>query len=216
MALQGSGAISMDDMRTEFGISGAISMSDLYRGGSEVPSSATSNQGGTVTIPQCTGSISGDTANNTFTAVTSVALPVTSASGDVITAYGGTNVTTVINNRGSSRGVNNSVFLGNSDGTSQSGSALASFNKGYGDQGTSTGTITPLTSSTYTLASNQAGATHVVYKITGGPGYEEQETYQGTMTSTTMTITQNRTSNVNTGVPASGTITFSDLYGAEA
>ena len=210
MALTGSGTISMDDMRTEFGISGAISMSDLYRGGSEV--STFKDAGGTVTIPQCTGSISGDTAGNTFTSVTSVALPVTSASGDVITAYGGTNVTTVINNVGSSRGVNNSVFLGNSDGTSQSGSALASFNKGFGDQGTSTGTITPLTSSTYTLASNQAGATHVVYKITGGPGFQEQETYQGTMASTTMTITQNR--DVNTDVPASGTISFSDFYGA--
>ena len=36
MALQSSGSISMDQMRTEFGISGAISMSDLYRGGSHV------------------------------------------------------------------------------------------------------------------------------------------------------------------------------------
>jgi len=39
MTLPSSGTISMDQMRTEFGISGAISMSDLYRGGSEVPSS---------------------------------------------------------------------------------------------------------------------------------------------------------------------------------
>ena len=31
MTLQSSGSISMDQMRTEFGISGAISMSDLYR-----------------------------------------------------------------------------------------------------------------------------------------------------------------------------------------
>ena len=31
MALQSSGAISMGDMRTEIGTSGAISMSDLYR-----------------------------------------------------------------------------------------------------------------------------------------------------------------------------------------
>jgi len=36
MALTSSGAISMGDMRTEFGMSGAISMSDLYRGGSNV------------------------------------------------------------------------------------------------------------------------------------------------------------------------------------
>ena len=40
MTLQSSGAISMGDMRTEFGISGSISMSDLYRGGSEVPTTA--------------------------------------------------------------------------------------------------------------------------------------------------------------------------------
>ena len=40
MALTSSGTISMGDMRTEFGISGAISMSDLYRGGSEVPTTA--------------------------------------------------------------------------------------------------------------------------------------------------------------------------------
>ena len=36
MTLQSSGSISMDQMRTEFGISGSISMSDLYRGGSYV------------------------------------------------------------------------------------------------------------------------------------------------------------------------------------
>ena len=41
MALPASGnSISMDQMRTEFGISGSISMSDLYRGGSEVPTTA--------------------------------------------------------------------------------------------------------------------------------------------------------------------------------
>ena len=36
MPLQSSGAISMNDMRSEFGISGSISMSQLYRGGSYV------------------------------------------------------------------------------------------------------------------------------------------------------------------------------------
>ena len=36
MPLQSSGAISMNDMRSEFGISGSISMSSLYRGGSYV------------------------------------------------------------------------------------------------------------------------------------------------------------------------------------
>ena len=36
MPLQSSGAISMNDMRSEFGISGSISMNQLYRGGSYV------------------------------------------------------------------------------------------------------------------------------------------------------------------------------------
>ena len=49
MALPASGnSISMDQMRTEFGVSGAISMSDLYRGGSEVPSSVNT----TVTVSE--------------------------------------------------------------------------------------------------------------------------------------------------------------------
>ena len=55
MALTGSGTISMSDMRTEFGISGAISMSDLYRGGSEVPSSVNT----TVTVSEVANIITG-------------------------------------------------------------------------------------------------------------------------------------------------------------
>ena len=55
MTLQSSGAISMDDMRTEFGISGAISMGDLYRGGSEVPSSVDT----TVTVSEVANIITG-------------------------------------------------------------------------------------------------------------------------------------------------------------
>ena len=41
MALQSSGAISMSEIRTEFGMSGSISMSTLYRGGSNVPTEKT-------------------------------------------------------------------------------------------------------------------------------------------------------------------------------
>tara|TARA_B100002019_G_scaffold130318_1_gene112013 strand:- start:511 stop:1251 length:741 start_codon:yes stop_codon:yes gene_type:complete len=55
MALQSSGSISMGDMRTEFGISGAISMSDLYRGGSEVPSSVNT----TVTVSEVANILTG-------------------------------------------------------------------------------------------------------------------------------------------------------------
>ena len=55
MALTSSGTISMSDMRTEFGISGAISMGDLYRGGSEVPSSVNT----TVTVSEVANIITG-------------------------------------------------------------------------------------------------------------------------------------------------------------
>ena len=41
MALQSSGAISMSEIRTEFGMSGSISMSELYRNGSNVPTEKT-------------------------------------------------------------------------------------------------------------------------------------------------------------------------------
>ena len=36
----GTGAVSFDDIRTEFGMSGAISYADLYRGGSNVRAKA--------------------------------------------------------------------------------------------------------------------------------------------------------------------------------
>ena len=41
MTLQSSGAISLDQIRTEYGISGAVSMNQLYRGGSYVDSTKT-------------------------------------------------------------------------------------------------------------------------------------------------------------------------------
>lgn len=40
MTLQGSGPISLSDIRTEFDQSGPIALSDYYRGGSKVPSGA--------------------------------------------------------------------------------------------------------------------------------------------------------------------------------
>jgi|TARA_R100000479_G_scaffold166563_1_gene106491 hypothetical protein len=58
MALPTSGnPISMSQMRTEFDITGAISMSDLYRGGGEVPATATTTVSGS--IPNLTGSQNG-------------------------------------------------------------------------------------------------------------------------------------------------------------
>lgn len=43
MALSASGAISADDIRTEYGLSGAVSFADLYRGGSYVRQKAADN-----------------------------------------------------------------------------------------------------------------------------------------------------------------------------
>lgn len=43
MALSASGAISADDIRTEYGLSGAVSFADLYRGGSYVRQKAANN-----------------------------------------------------------------------------------------------------------------------------------------------------------------------------
>jgi hypothetical protein len=43
MALSASGAISADDIRTEYGLSGAVSFADLYRGGSYIRQKAADN-----------------------------------------------------------------------------------------------------------------------------------------------------------------------------
>ena len=45
MALSASGAISADDIRTEYGLSGAVSFGDLYRGGTHVRAKAANNNG---------------------------------------------------------------------------------------------------------------------------------------------------------------------------
>lgn len=41
----GTGTVSMSDIRTEFGVSGAISMSDMYRGGTNIRQKAANNTG---------------------------------------------------------------------------------------------------------------------------------------------------------------------------
>jgi len=45
MALSASGAISAGDIRTEYGLSGAVSFGDLYRGGTNVRAKAANNTG---------------------------------------------------------------------------------------------------------------------------------------------------------------------------
>tara|TARA_B100000287_G_scaffold218803_1_gene206351 strand:+ start:4915 stop:5649 length:735 start_codon:yes stop_codon:yes gene_type:complete len=48
MTLQGSGAISLEQIRDEFGQTGSISMSQLYKDGGIVPSTSTTTVGGSV------------------------------------------------------------------------------------------------------------------------------------------------------------------------
>jgi hypothetical protein len=216
MALTGSGTISMDDMRTEFGISGSISMSDLYRGGSEV--SSTANQGGTISISSLTSGSGpfGDSGfSSVFAAYRVAALPVTLVNGDVITSYGGTSYSMQVQHNGQSGsggpGIAASIYLGNSTGGTQNGTSLAS--AGLPSNGLASGTMNI---GSNTTLSNQGGATHLVYKVNGGGTQNQQDNseYDVTLGSSSMTITQNRSA--NDGVPESGTISFSDLYGAAA
>ena len=226
----GNKQISMNQMRTEFGISGAIAMNQLYRGGGEVPSTqtttSTQNQGGTITKAAGSGAAGGQ--GGSFNVYNATALPVAAQNGDVITAYSGTACSITIAHNGQSgsggSGVACQVQLGNSSGTA-SGSTLASFivppprNNNPGTNATHTGTISP--PSNYSLV-NQAGATHLIYRISGGPGPQDNSAFSGSMSSTSMTITQNRTvsstSNINTSVPSGGVgdtvFEFSDLWGA--
>lgn len=65
----GTGTVSMSDIRTEFGVTGAISMSDMYRGGSNVRQKAANNTAdnlastvptsGTITIDNFRGAAKG-------------------------------------------------------------------------------------------------------------------------------------------------------------
>ena len=233
MALTGSGTISMDDMRTEFGISGAISMSDLYRGGSEVPANATvtgsvASAETTATTTSFDGSLSGQGSGHYASqALLSSAMTVggngdAAASGNIV--YSGSG----INGDG-----DNSALVTVTSGGVKVVSADAS---GLGSGGTiSSGTVYKTISGTTTSASTTA-ATHVT-TITSGTSLDipsdvtsfkfinhitvfkkAKGNGDGTITANIGGGTGNYTSTgaVNTGVPASGTIAFSDLYGAIA
>ena len=200
-------------MRTEFGISGSISMSDLYRGGSEVPSTATTNQGGTITSNATSGSASG--VNGSYNTIVSYALPTTIASGDTIQTNSNILSQLSTTNPGGFAGVATQIYLSNSSGVIVSGGSLASHSTG------STSSNLNLSSNlsfNTTLGSSQAGATHLSTQVNGGGAQFQQEntSLSSSLASGSYTLVQNRTGNVNTGVPSSGTIAFSDLYGATA
>jgi len=213
VTLTSSGTISMGDMRTEFGISGAISMSDLYRGGSEVPSTATTNQGGTITSNATSGQAFGQ--NGSYNTIVSYALPTTIASGDTIQTN--SNILSQLSTfkPGGFAGAATQIYLSNSGGSIVSGGSLASHSTGSTSANLS---LSSNLSFNTTLGSSQAGATHLSTQVNGGGAqFQEEETnIQSSLASGSYTLVQNRTANVNTGVPTSGTIAFSDLYGATA
>ena len=211
MALQGSGAISMDQMRTEFGISGSISMSQLYRGGSEV--SSTASLGGSVTTDAISFSSFGQNASGSATSTK--ALGATVASGDTFSSFTYSGSYAVKQTGGF--GVPGArVFFSNSSGI-RIGNFLSQA-PAPAHNTTSSLITTPfsVTVSAATVSSNHVGATHISSQVID-PGAQfriEDTNIQASMAAFTFTTTQIR--DANTGVPPSGTISFSDLYGATA
>jgi len=207
MTLQSSGSISMDQMRTEFGISGAISMSDLYRGGSEVPSTA--NLGGSVTTDAISFSSNGQNASGNVTSTK--ALGTTVASGDTFSSF--TYAGSFTAKKSGGFGVPfTRVFFSNSSGTLV-GSILSNSAATHNE---STPTAYSTSVSGTTVSSNHVGATHITAQAadTGAQFREEDTLIAASVNAFTFTIAQTR--NANTSVPTSGTISFSDLYGAAA
>ena len=213
MTLPASGnPISMDQMRTEFGISGAISMNSLYRGGSEVPSSK--NLGGTVTTSTASGSGVGDNPNS-YDDTNVFALPQTTVSGDTI-SY--SSITATATMGGQHMGFNQcwaTWYLTNNGSGSPPPvtSSLGGVSMGYG-QGASGTDSQSYSASSSTIST--AGLTHIVLRAYGGGGQfsGENTSMSSSMAGGTITLVQNR--DANTNVPASGEIEFADLYEATA
>tara|TARA_X000001382_G_scaffold66293_1_gene46027 strand:+ start:7789 stop:8469 length:681 start_codon:yes stop_codon:yes gene_type:complete len=223
MALPASGnPISMGQMRTEFGIVGAISMNQLYRGGGEVPSTqtttSTQNQGGTITKAALGG---GGTLgqNGSYNTTTVEALPTTLASGDTVATNSNILSTISVANTGGFAGGATNIFFSNSSGT-RVGNYLAS----HAYSVNTNATVTSNKSFSGTIASNQIGATHLAYQVNGGGAQFQQEntTISSSLAQGSITSVQNRqvssTSNINATVPTGGggdtEFEFSDMYGA--
>tara|TARA_Y100001938_G_C8000032_1_gene384199 strand:- start:152 stop:886 length:735 start_codon:yes stop_codon:yes gene_type:complete len=244
MTLQSSGAISMGDMRTEFGISGAISMSDLYRGGSEVPTTAE--------LTNAISSVSDSGYGNSgYSQRYNVGNLNTSNFGTGY--YGGAfpfQFGYLINNQAASSSIQNSsasyIMNGSAknatfdnimfmQGTSASGQSKNFVHNitfaragtyyvwGYDLDGFATisvsgansGNITAVqNSSTYTVRSTMGVSANQTVTITITNSGER--IVFGFTISTSNSTHLDKTISANTGVPSSGTIAFSDLYGASA
>ena len=240
MALTSSGTISMSDMRTEFGISGAISMSDLYRGGSEVPSSVNT----TVTVSEVANILTGygyagarynhgntatSTSPNTGADYGYWRGGVAHASGPSYTDYY-TNYTFFYNSSWTSgTAPPDTVFdltfshtatyyyqtfsyeLTNGTfhvGTSSDDDSLV--DDVLGSSGSGASPVTRNGSFSATAGSPVRVSVKMPYVNIGSPRYSN--IYNQVAINTGSSGSGSRALSVNSGVPSSGTISFSDLY----
>ena len=238
MTLQSSGSISMDQMRTEFGISGAISMSDLYRGGSEVPTTAE--------LTNAISSVSDSGYGNSgYSQRYNVGnLNTASFVSGYTFQYGylfnnqaasssiQSNATYIMNGSSANATFDNIMFMQGTSGGGQSKSLV--HNITFARAGTyyvwgydldNFGTITVSGANSGNISATSLSNSYVL-KATIGVSASQTVTITvanagekivfGFNISTSNSTHLDKTISANTGVPSSGTIAFSDLYGASA
>ena len=247
MTLQSSGSISMSEIRSEIGTSGAISMSDLYRvnTSSEFPT--------TKEITDAISSVSDSGYGQSgYSERYNVGNLNTSNAGTGY--YGGVfpyQYGYLINNQGASSNIINSgasgIFSGGAlsftadnimymGASGRSGQAVITYEHditfaragtyyvwgyslGYGAtiaiSGANSGNIsaTSMTNAGYRLDSTIGVSANQTVSIDITSGGER--IFFGFSISTSNSTSLDKTITVNSGVPSSGTISFSDLYGAE-
>ena len=238
MTLQSSGSISMDQMRTEFGISGSISMSDLYRGGSEVPTTAE--------LTNAISSVSDSGYGNSgYSQRYNVGnLNTASFISGYTFQYG-----YLFNNQAASSSIQSKATYINNQGSvsTQYDSIMTMFGTSGGGQSKSLvhnitfaragtyyvwgydldnfGTITVSGANSGNISATSLSNSYVL-KATIGVSASQTVTITvtnagekivfGFNISTSNSTHLDKTISANTGVPSSGTIAFSDLYGASA
>ena len=238
MTLQSSGSISMDQMRTEFGISGSISMSDLYRGGSEVPTTAE--------LTNAISSVSDSGYGNSgYSQRYNVGnLNTSSFASGYPFQYG-----YLFNNQAASSSIqSNATYINNQGsvstqydsimtmfGTSGSGQSKSFVhNITFARAGTyyvwgydldNFGTITVSGANSGNISSTSLSNSYVLKATIGVSASQTvaitiansgEKIVFGFNISTSNSTHLDKTISANTGVPSSGTIAFSDLYGASA
>ncbi len=231
-------------MRTEFGISGAISMSDLYRGGSEVPTTAELTNAISSVSDSGYGNSGYSERYNVGNLNTSNA--ATGYYGGVFPRQYGY----LFNNQSASSNIQNSgaSYINNGAaknatydsimtmfGTSGSGQSKSfTHNITFARAGTyyvwgydldNFGTITVSGANSGNISSTSLSNSYVL-KATIGVSASQTVTITiansgerivfGFNISTSSSTHLDKTISANTGVPSSGTIAFSDLYGASA